>query len=80
METRRASRISKLDDSIDKSFDSIELRSNNATAAIKDLKDLLGPLPDLPDSNTHWSRRISGFSGIYEEILDKSEIEALQSK
>jgi hypothetical protein len=31
--------------------------------------DILGPLPKLPESE-NWSRRISGLSGIYEEIVD----------
>lgn len=46
------------------------------TQNIMDLQDLLGPLPTVPqlervDTNTaNWSRRISGISGIYEEISD----------
>lgn len=42
----------------------------NDTQIIRDINDKLGPLPDLPDSSINWSRRISGFSGIYEEIAD----------
>lgn len=80
LEMRRASRNSRLDDSVDQSLDSVELRSNNATDAIKDIKELLGPLPPIPDLSRCWSRRISGASGIYEEILDKSDLDALQSK
>lgn len=38
------------------------------------LQDVLGPLPAIPntsDSSNRWSfRRISGYSGIYEEILE----------
>lgn len=42
---------------------------------VRDLNDVLGPLPAIPTSNTdinsRWSiRRVSGYSGIYEEILD----------
>lgn len=42
------------------------------------LNDALGPLPNIPinsstttqDSDKNWSRRMSGMSGIYEEITD----------
>jgi hypothetical protein len=38
------------------------------------LNDILGPLPNIPantqDSDKSWSRRQSGMSGIYEEIVD----------
>lgn len=44
----------------------------NETENIRDLNDILGPLPDVPDSNVNWSRRVSGVSGIYEEIMDSS--------
>lgn len=41
----------------------------------RDLIDVLGPLPAIPspnvDNDSRWSiRRVSGYSGIYEEILD----------
>lgn len=41
----------------------------------RDLNDVLGPLPAIPspnlDDSSRWSiRRVSGCSGIYEEILD----------
>lgn len=80
LETRRASRVgliacaTRLDDTADtaRSIDSMLVPGFNETENIRDLKDILGPLPDLPDSNVNWSRRISGFSGIYEEILDSS--------
>jgi hypothetical protein len=45
----------------------------------RDLNDILGPLPNIPaiisssstqDSDKSWSRRQSGMSGIYEEIVD----------
>lgn len=44
----------------------------NETGNIPDLNEILGPLPAVPDSAVHWSRRISGVSGIYEEILERS--------
>lgn len=44
----------------------------NETENIRDLNDILGPLPDVPDSSANWSRRVSGVSGIYEEIMDSS--------
>lgn len=40
----------------------------------RNMQDVLGPLPAIPssiDNSTRWSiRRISGYSGIYEEILE----------
>lgn len=45
----------------------------------RDMNDVLGPLPNIPinssitttqDSDKNWSRRMSGMSGIYEEITD----------
>lgn len=44
----------------------------NETGNIPDLNEILGPLPAVPDSAVHWSRRISGVSGIYEEIMERS--------
>ncbi|CAD7078189.1 unnamed protein product [Hermetia illucens] len=40
------------------------------TKSIRDLQDILGPLPKIPDAREsgNWSRRVSGVSGIYEEI------------
>lgn len=50
--------------------------SLNDTQNERDMKDILGPLPDIPVSVaecSRWSvRRSSGCSGIYEEILDQS--------
>lgn len=41
---------------------------------MRDVNDILGPLPQIPngcvDYDKNWSRRVSAFSGIYEEILD----------
>lgn len=45
----------------------------NDTNRIKELNDILGPLPQIPtqESDKSWiSRRMSGMSGIYEEIVD----------
>lgn len=40
----------------------------------RDMNDILGPLPNVPvntqESDKSWSRRMSGMSGIYEEIVD----------
>lgn len=43
----------------------------------RDINDILGPLPHIPTNSTlesdkNWSRRMSGISGIYEEIIDPS--------
>ncbi|XP_058821848.1 uncharacterized protein LOC131683675 isoform X2 [Topomyia yanbarensis] len=40
------------------------------TQNMADVHDILGPLPNVPDQSTNMSRRISGVSGIYEEIFD----------
>lgn len=47
----------------------------NETNRMRDLKDILGPLPQIPlhESDKSWiSRRMSGMSEIYEEIVDIS--------
>lgn len=48
----------------------------NTTSAVRDVNEILGPLPQVPndfvDSDKNWSRRVSAFSGIYEEILEPS--------
>lgn len=41
----------------------------------RDMNDVLGPLPNIPantqESDKSWNpRRMSGMSGIYEEIID----------
>ncbi|XP_055837331.1 uncharacterized protein LOC129905790 [Episyrphus balteatus] len=37
----------------------------------QNLQAILGPLPKIPDADSiNWSRRVSGMSGIYEEIPD----------
>lgn len=72
LESRRASRVSRIDDdsvlpSLNTSTDS-EAGKCNDTQDIKDINDILGPLPKLPDTCTNWSRRVSTTSEIYEEI------------
>lgn len=73
LELRRASRASRIDDSAVRSLNSsIDCDQGicNNTQNIRDINDILGPLPNLPDSNVNWSRRISTTSEIYEEIGD----------
>lgn len=77
-ETRRASRYSTATRPSTASSTTTASRCNE-TGYIADLNELLGPLPALPDSASHWSRRISGVSGIYEEILERSGDELLAS-
>lgn len=53
--------------------------SLNDTQTERDMNDILGPLPDIPVScggdNSRLSlRRSSGCSGIYEEILDPTDV------
>lgn len=44
----------------------------NSTCKVRDVIDTLGPLPQVPsdESDKNWSRRMSAFSGIYEEIVE----------
>lgn len=54
--------------------------SLNDTQTERDMNDILGPLPDIPIScdNSRLSlRRSSGCSGIYEEILDPTDVYVL---
>lgn len=48
----------------------------NETSRVRDVNDILGPLPQIPsgfvETDKIWSRRVSGFSEIYEEIIDPS--------
>lgn len=73
LETRRISRFSFNNGSSARSLDSSLCEFRNATSNIRDLHDILGPLPEPPDASSNWSRRISGFSGIYEEIMDHGD-------
>lgn len=57
----------------------ISKSSLNDTQTERDMNDILGPLPEIPTSNGEYcnrlsTRRSSGYSGIYEEILDPVEI------
>lgn len=73
LESRRASRISRIDDSVLRSLNTSvdgEAGRCNETQDIRDINDILGPLPKVPDSTGNWSRRISTNSEIYEEIGD----------
>lgn len=53
------------------------IRINENAENVRDMQDVLGPLPALPFSEEfggRWSlRRTSGYSGIYEEILDEPD-------
>lgn len=44
----------------------------NLTSKVRDVIDVLGPLPQVPndEADKNWSRRMSAFSGIYEEIVE----------
>ena len=47
----------------------------NDTCQVRDVNDILGPLPQVPfgctdGSDRSWSKRVSSFSGIYEEIIE----------
>lgn len=47
----------------------------NETCKVRDVNDILGPLPQLPNgfvNDKDWSRRASAFSEIYEEIVEPS--------
>lgn len=61
--------------------DELNVTKNNLndTQSERDLNDIFGPLPDIPISIADCSnrlslRRSSGCSGIYEEILDPSDV------
>ncbi|XP_031621731.1 uncharacterized protein LOC116339812 isoform X2 [Contarinia nasturtii] len=69
--------VVKFNDEDDSQFD-ISKGSLNDTLTDRDMNDILGPLPDIPvnhDMSSRLSvRRSSGCSGIYEEILDTSDV------
>lgn len=82
LETSRNSRHNFLDESLASLSIANESTNNtifNDTQVIRDINDKLGPLPELPDSNINWSRRISGVSGIYEEISDNADSDKRKS-
>lgn len=68
--TRRASRFtgSTMNDTTE-SYLSV---ATNSTQTVKDINEILGPLPQVPTSELDhdWLRRQSDMSGIYEEIKD----------
>lgn len=56
----------------------ISKSSLNDTLTERDMNDILGPLPEIPIANGECcnrlsTRRSSGCSGIYEEILDPAD-------
>lgn len=72
LESRRASRF-KLEQSMSTTCDESVIYQNlDETKNIKDVNDILGPLPKIPESShlDTWSRRVSGLSQIYEEIVE----------
>jgi hypothetical protein len=69
LQTSRCSRV--MDQSVAETEDSGIYQNMNDTDRMRDLNDILGPLPQIPqqESDKSWiSRRMSGMSGIYEEI------------
>lgn len=75
--SRRASRCQSIAGGNESSI----YQNLNQTDTVKDVNELLGPLPKIPDaqSNENWSRRVSGYS-IYEEIRDSSSNNARMSR
>ncbi|CAO1310374.1 unnamed protein product [Diamesa tonsa] len=67
LQSSRCSRI-RTEQSLMETEESGIYQNMNDTNRMKDVNDILGPLPKIPD--TDWSRRVSGISGIYEEIMD----------
>lgn len=56
----------------------ISKNSLNDTQTERDMNDILGPLPEIPATNGDGcsrlsTRRSSGCSGIYEEIMDPAD-------
>ncbi|XP_053691445.1 uncharacterized protein LOC128739961 [Sabethes cyaneus] len=72
LQLRRASRTPICEREIypDPSDNDLGIYQNlDITQNMVDVREILGPLPNVPDQTGN-SRRISGFSGIYEEISD----------
>lgn len=61
---------------IDMADNSGVYQNMNETSKVRDVNDILGPLPQIPngcmDYDRNLSRRMSAFSGIYEEIVEPS--------
>lgn len=79
LQLRRASRtpIHEIRNEIQPSSSNNDLglyQNLDFTQNMADVHDILGPLPNLPDqSQVSVARRISGMSGIYEEIVDPNK-------
>lgn len=75
-EILQSSRCSRMEQSLIDAEDSGIYQNLNETSRVRDVNDILGPLPQIPsgfvDCDKNWSRRVSGFSEIYEEIIDPS--------
>lgn len=75
-EVLQSSRCSRMEQSMGETEDSGIYQNMNETCKVRDVNDVLGPLPQIPtvfvDSDKNWSRRVSSMSGIYEEIIDPS--------
>lgn len=66
------SRYSRMEQSLADAEDSGIYQNLNETSKVRDVNDILGPLPLLPNCDKNWSKRVSAFSEIYEEIVDPS--------
>lgn len=75
--SRSAVNIGKSADEDESPLD-ISKNSLNDTLTERDMNDILGPLPEIPATNGDCcnrlsTRRSSGCSGIYEEIMDPAD-------
>lgn len=70
----QSSRCSRIEQSLIDAEDSGIYQNMNDTCQVRDVRDILGPLPAVPNgcaaNDKNWSRRVSALSGIYEEITD----------
>lgn len=87
-EVLQSSRCSRIEQSLADAEDSGIYQNMNETCQIRDVKDILGPLPAVPsgcvgapknNNDKNWSRRMSALSGIYEEILEPTARFVLKS-
>ncbi|CRK95529.1 CLUMA_CG008998, isoform A [Clunio marinus] len=76
-EILQSSRCSRIEQSLFETDDSGIYQNMNETCKVRDVNDILGPLPKVPnghrDSDKNWSRRVSTMSGIYEEIPEPTD-------
>lgn len=75
LEVLQSSRCSRMEQSLIDTEDSGIYQNLNETCKVRDVNDILGPLPQVPygfANDKDWSRRASAFSGIYEEIVEPS--------